>query len=322
MSSGLHRLPLEKPIYEIEDRISQLEAAPVGGQEQEELRRLKRELVEVQKNVFASLDPWQTVEVARHPNRPKTSDYLSLVFDEFVELHGDKAFGDDPAMLTGFAKLEQHKVLVVGHQKGKTLAERQACHFGCAHPEGYRKAMGKMRLAAKYGLPVICLIDTPGAYPGIGAEERGQAQVIAESMFMMATLPVPILCAVIGEGGSGGALGIGVGDRVAVMEHAYYSVISPEGCAGILWKSVEFKADAARALRFRSRDLKEFGVIDAVIEEPAGGAHRHPRQMATRLKTWLVRSLRSLVDRPVETLVSERYEKFRRMGVFLEEAAS
>ena len=322
MAAGLHRLPLEKPIYELEDRISALEAAPLGGQQQEELRRLKRELVEVQKRVFSSLDPWQTVEVSRHPDRPKTSDYLQLVFDEFVELHGDKCFGDDPALLTGFAKLDQYKVLVVGHQKGKTLAERQACHFGCAHPEGYRKAMGKMRLAAKYGLPVICLIDTPGAYPGVGAEERGQAQVIAESMFLMATLPVPIVCVVIGEGGSGGALGIGVGDRVAVLEHAYYSVISPEGCAGILWKSVEFKADAARALRIRSRDLKEFGVIDAVIEEPAGGAHRHPRQMATRLKTYLVRTLRELVGKPADELVAARYGKFRVMGKFLEPEAA
>jgi acetyl-CoA carboxylase carboxyl transferase subunit alpha len=320
MAAGLHRLPLEKPIYEIEDRITALEAAPLGERQQEELRRLKRELVDVQKQVFENLDPWQTVEVARHPNRPKTSDYLSLVFDEFVELHGDRCFGDDPAMLTGFAKLDQHKVLVIGHQKGKTLAERQACHFGCAHPEGYRKAMGKMRLAAKYGLPVICLIDTPGAYPGVGAEERGQAQVIAESMFLMAGLPVPIVCVVIGEGGSGGALGIGVGDRVAMLEHAYYSVISPEGCAGILWKSVEYKADAARALRFRSRDLQGFGIVDAVIEEPAGGAHRHPRQMAARLKTFLGRSLRELVSQPRDSLVAARYDKFRRMGVFLDDA--
>jgi acetyl-CoA carboxylase carboxyl transferase subunit alpha len=318
MAHGLHRLPLEKPIYEIEDQITTLEAAPVGGQEQEKLRQLKRELVEVQRRVLSTLDPWQTVEVARHPDRPKTSDYLQMVFDEFVELHGDKSFGDDPAMLTGFAKLDRHKVLVIGHQKGKTLAERQACHFGCAHPEGYRKAMGKMRLAAKYGLPVICLIDTPGAYPGVGAEERGQAQVIAESMFMMASLPVPIVCIVIGEGGSGGALGIGVGDRVAILEHAYYSVISPEGCAGILWKSAEYKADAARALRMRSRDLAEFGVVDAVIDEPAGGAHREPRQMASRLKTYLVRTLRELVEKPVESLVDARYEKFRRMGVFVE----
>ena len=319
MAAGLHRLPLEKPIYELEDRIAALEAAPLGGQQQEELRRLRRELVEVQRQVFGNLDPWQTVEVSRHPDRPKTSDYLTLVFEEFVELHGDRAFGDDRAMLTGFAKLDQHKVMVIGHQKGKTLAERQACHFGCAHPEGYRKAMGKMRLAAKYGLPVICLIDTPGAYPGVGAEERGQAQVIAESMFLMASLPVPIVCVVIGEGGSGGALGIGVGDRVAMLEHAYYSVISPEGCAGILWKSVEYKADAARALRFRSRDLEQFGVVDAVIEEPAGGAHRHPRQMAMRLKTYLARSLRELVGRPADRLVAERYDRFRKLGVFVEE---
>jgi len=321
MARGLHRLPLEKPIYELEDKIADLETAPLGQQSQEEVQQLRRECADLQKQIFGNLDPWQTVEVARHPNRPKTSDYLGLVFDEFVELHGDKAFGDDPAMLTGFAKIDRHKVLVIGHQKGKTLAEKQACHFGCAHPEGYRKAMGKMRLAAKYGLPVICLIDTPGAYPGVGAEERGQAQVIAESMFLMASLKVPIICVVIGEGGSGGALGIGVGDRVAILEHAYYSVISPEGCAGILWKSAEFKADAARALALRMRawDLKEFGVIDKVIDEPRGGAHRDPRLMAARLKTFLERTLKELVSLPIEKLVENRYDKFRRMGSFLED---
>jgi len=325
MSRGLHRLPLEKPIYELEDRIAALEAAPLGSQHagsspEEELRRLRREVVELQRQVFGNLDPWQTVEVARHPDRPKTSDYLNLVCDEFVELHGDKAFGDDPALVAGFAKLERYKVLMIGHQKGKTLAERQACHFGCAHPEGYRKAMGKMRLAAKFGLPVIALIDTPGAYPGVGAEERGQAQVIAESMFLMASLPVPIVCVVIGEGGSGGALGIGVGDRVAILEHAYYSVISPEGCAGILWKSAAHKAEAARALRMRSSDLLGFGIIDTVIPEPPGGAHRDPRQMARRLKVYLLRTLRELASRPAETLVAERYEKFRRMGRFIDAA--
>ena len=319
MARGLHRLPLEKPIYELEDKIADLETAPLGQQSQEEVQQLRRECADLQKQIFGNLDPWQTVEVARHPNRPKTSDYLNLVFDEFVELHGDKAFGDDPAMLTGFAKIDRHKVLVIGHQKGKTLAEKQACHFGCAHPEGYRKAMGKMRLAAKYGLPVICLIDTPGAYPGVGAEERGQAQVIAESMFLMASLKVPIICVVIGEGGSGGALGIGVGDRVAILEHAYYSVISPEGCAGILWKSAEFKADAARALRMRAWDLKEFGVIDKVIDEPRGGAHRDPRLMAARLKTFLERTLKELGSMPIEKLVENRYDKFRRMGAFLED---
>jgi acetyl-CoA carboxylase carboxyl transferase subunit alpha len=319
MARGLHRLPLEKPIYELEDKIADLETAPLGKQSQDEVQQLRRECADLQKQIFGNLNPWQTVEVARHPNRPKTSDYLDLVFDEFVELHGDKAFGDDPAMLTGFAKIDRHKVLVIGHQKGKTLTEKQACHFGCAHPEGYRKAMGKMRLAAKYGLPVICLIDTPGAYPGVGAEERGQAQVIAESMFLMASLKVPIICVVIGEGGSGGALGIGVGDRVAILEHAYYSVISPEGCAGILWKSAEFKADAARALRMRAWDLKEFGVIDKVIDEPRGGAHRDPRLMAARLKTFLERTLRELVKKPIEELVESRYEKFRQMGTFLED---
>jgi len=319
MARGLHRLPLEKPIYELEDKIADLETAPLGQQSQEEVQQLRRECADLQKQIFGNLDPWQTVEVARHPNRPKTSDYLNLVFDEFVELHGDKAFGDDPAMLTGFAKIDRHKVLVIGHQKGKTLAEKQACHFGCAHPEGYRKAMGKMRLAAKYGLPVICLIDTPGAYPGVGAEERGQAQVIAESMFLMASLKVPIICVVIGEGGSGGALGIGVGDRVAILEHAYYSVISSEGCAGILWKSAEFKADAARALRMRAWDLKEFGVIDKVIDEPRGGAHRDPRLMAARLKTFLERTLKELGSLPIEKLVENRYDKFRRMGAFLED---
>ena len=319
MARGLHRLPLEKPIYELEDKIADLETAPLGQQSQEEVQQLRRECADLQKQIFSNLDPWQTVEVARHPNRPKPGDYLGLVFDEFVELHGDKAFGDDPAMLTGFAKIDRHKVLVIGHQKGKTLAEKQACHFGCAHPEGYRKAMGKMRLAAKYGLPVICLIDTPGAYPGVGAEERGQAQVIAESMFLMASLKVPIICVVIGEGGSGGALGIGVGDRIAILEHAYYSVISPEGCAGILWKSAEFKADAARALRMRAWDLKEFGVIDKVIDEPRGGAHRDPRLMAARLKTFLERTLKELVSLPIEKLVENRYDKFRRMGAFLED---
>ncbi len=322
MSRGLHRLPLEKPIYELEDRITALEAAPLGSQQEEELRRLRREVVEFQRQVFGSLDPWQTVEVARHPDRPKTSDYLSLVCDEFVELHGDKAFGDDPALIAGFAKLDRYKVLMLGHQKGKTLAERQACHFGCAHPEGYRKAMGKRRLAAKFGLPVICLIDTPGAYPGVGAEERGQAQVIAESMFLMASLPVPIVCVVIGEGGSGGALGIGVGDRVVILEHAYYSVISPEGCAGILWKSAAHKAEAARALRMRSADLLSFGIVDTVIEEPPGGAHRDPRQIARRLKSYLLRTLRELVGRPVDGLVADRYEKFRRMGRFIDAEAA
>jgi acetyl-CoA carboxylase carboxyl transferase subunit alpha len=250
------------------------------------------------------------------------SDYLNLVFDEFAELHGDKFYGDDRALRTGFAKLDGKRVLVVGHHKGKTTKERQECYFGCAHPEGYRKAMSKMRLAAKFNMPILCLIDTPGAYPGIGAEERGQAQVIAESMHLMSKLPVPIICVVIGEGGSGGALGIGVGDRVAVLQFAYYSVISPEGCAGILWKSHSFAEQAAKALRLRSQDLVELGAVDDVVEEPLGGAHRDPNQMAGRLKMYLVKTLRELSALPPEKLLAGRYERFRRIGRFLDGSAT
>ena len=318
----LSRLSFERPIYELEERVAKLESRPDRSPEEvEESRRLRREVAELKKKVFSSLEPWQTVEVSRHPDRPMTSDYLNLVFEEFVELHGDRSFGDDRAILTGFAKLGETKVMVIGHQKGKTLKERQACHFGCAHPEGYRKAMLRMKLAAKYKLPVICFIDTPGAYPGIGAEERGQAQVIAQSMFEMSRLPTPIVCVVIGEGGSGGALGIGVGDRVALLEHAYYSVISPEGCAGILWKSHTHKEKAAKALKLTSRDLLRLKVIDDVIEEPLGGAHRDHHATGSRLKMYLQKCIRELQPLSAEKLLNGRYEKFCRMGVFLEGAA-
>jgi acetyl-CoA carboxylase carboxyl transferase subunit alpha len=318
MSNTLHRLPLERPIYELEDKIAALEAPDNGSDARESIRQMRRELNDLKKKIFSGLSAWETVEVARHPDRPMTTDYLNLLFDEFVELHGDKSFGDDRAIRTGFAKLDQYKVMVIGHQKGKTLKERNACHFGCAHPEGYRKAMLKMTLAEKYKMPIVCLIDTPGAYPGIGAEERGQAQIIAESMFQMSNLRTPVICVVIGEGGSGGALGIGVGDKVAVLEFAYYSVISPEGCAGILWKSHTYKEKAADALRLTSRDLLSLGVIDDVIEEPLGGAHRDHPQMAARLKTYLLRNLKELCGKPLDELVGARYEKFRRMGQFLE----
>ncbi|HAV31738.1 MAG TPA: acetyl-CoA carboxylase carboxyl transferase subunit alpha [Planctomycetaceae bacterium] len=318
MAAGLHRLPLEKPIYEIEDRIAALEAGPLGAGQQEEVRRLKRELAEVQRQVFAGLDAWQTIEVSRHPNRPKTSDYLELVFDEFVELHGDKSFGDDRAIVTGFARLADRKVMFVGHQKGRNLRERNECCYGCAHPEGYRKAMQKMEMASRYGLPIICLIDTPGAYPGVGAEERGQAYNIAVNLRDMSTLEVPIVCVVIGEGGSGGALGIGIGDHVAVLEHAYYSVISPEGCAGILWKSAQHAPKAAKALKFTSRDLLSLGVVDEVIPEPLGGAHRDHFKMAATLKSRLVEALQNLEPLPVNDLLERRYQKFRRLGMFYE----
>ncbi len=315
----MFRLPFEQPIFEIQEQVEQLEASePKTPEMRERIRGLRKQLTETTKSIYNNLDPWETVRVARHPDRPMFTDYIDLVFDEFVELHGDKFFGDDRALRTGFAKLDQFKVVVAGHQKGKTLKERNECYFGCAHPEGYRKAMGKMRLAAKYGLPIIAMIDTPGAYPGIGAEERGQAQVIAQSMLAMSRLNTPIICVVIGEGGSGGALGIGVGDRVAILQHAYYSVISPEGCAGILWKSHDYAEQAAQALRITSRHLEDLGVVDDVIEEPLGGAHRDHHQMAARLKMYLIKTLRELSKLPKDRLLAERYEKFRGMGPYLE----
>ncbi len=321
MATVNHRLAFERPIYDLEARLRDLEASTADDlAAREDLRRLKRELSDTKKRVYSSLAPWETVQVARHSDRPMTTDYLDLVFDEFVELHGDKTFGDDRAMRSGFAKLDQYKVMVIGHQKGKTTKERIACYHGCAHPEGYRKALAKMKLAAKYGMPVICFIDTPGAYPGIGAEERGQAQVIAQNMFEMSRLPTPIICVVIGEGGSGGALGIGVGDKVAMLEHAYYSVISPEGCAGILWKSHTFAEQAAAALKMTSKHLKGLGVVDDVIEEPLGGAHRDHHQMAARMKIYLLKCLRELVPIKTDDLLEKRYEKFRQMGVYLDSA--
>ncbi|MCA9129594.1 MAG: acetyl-CoA carboxylase carboxyltransferase subunit alpha [Planctomycetales bacterium] len=318
-------LDFEQPILELEARVHELQQQLRGQATSSSRDDLERELIAVRREcnettarIYGGLTPWQVVQVSRHKDRPYTKDYLNLAFDEFVELHGDKHYGDDRAMLTGFAKIDQFKVMVVGHQKGRSYKERAACHFGCAHPEGYRKAMRKMRLAEKYGMPIVCFIDTPGAYPGVGAEERGQASVIAESMFQMSQLRTPIICIVIGEGGSGGALGIGVGDRVAVLQFAYYSVISPEGCAGILWKSHQHANKAADALKFTSQHLKDLGVIDDVLEEPLGGAHRDHHKMAARMKSYLLRTLSELRAQPIDELMDCRYEKFRQMGVFLD----
>lgn len=318
MDASAQGLEFEASIIAIENQLRQhLEVAP-EEQDAEAIRTLRRAWNETTRQVYGNLTPWQIVKVSRHKDRPYTRDYLSLAFDEFVELHGDKFFGDDRAMLTGFAKLNRHKVMVVGHQKGRTYKERAACHFGCAHPEGYRKAMSKMKLAEKHGLPIVCFIDTPGAFPGVGAEERGQAQVIAESMFLMSRLRTPIICIVIGEGGSGGALGIGVGDRVAMLQFSYYSVISPEGCAGILWKSHQHAHKAADVLRFTSAHLSHLKVVDDVLEEPLGGAHRDHHQMAARLKSYLTKTLDQLLTQPLDQLVDARYEKFRQMGAYLE----
>jgi len=313
------RLPFEKEIYELEELLAKLEA-DANGAASEEVRRIRRELVSLKRKIYGNLSPWQTVQVSRHRDRPQTCDYIDLIFDEFVELHGDRAIGDDRAVRSGFARLGDFRVLLVGHQKGHTFNEKAECLYGCAHPEGYRKALNKMQLAAKFRLPIVCLIDTPGAYPGIGAEERGQAQLIATSILEMSRLPTPVVCVVIGEGGSGGALGIGIGDRVSMLEHAYYSVISPEGCAGILWKTAtdETKPLAAEALRLTAKDLLRLGVIDDIIPEPLGGAHRDHREMGNTLKSYLLRYLRELKHVPADDLLDGRYQKFRRMGVFVE----
>ncbi len=319
------RLPFETPIYEMESRLSELEgqyAKNRAGQDSpriaEQIRRLRRELAALKREIYSHLEPWQIVQVSRHPQRPQTRDYIELIFDQFLELHGDRALGDDHAIVTGFAHLDDIKVMFVGHQKGKNLAERKKCNFGCAHPEGYRKAIVKMRLAEKFGLPIIAFIDTPGAYPGISAEERGQAAIIAENLMAMSQIRTPIVCVVIGEGGSGGALGIGIGDRLAMLEFTYYSVISPEGCASILWKGSEHAPKAAAALKMTSRDLLGFGIIDEIIAEPPGGAHRDHREAAANLKTFLIHAIRLLRDIPTDLLVSQRYDKYRKIGVFHE----
>jgi acetyl-CoA carboxylase carboxyl transferase subunit alpha len=313
------RLPFEKDIDELEQVLAKLESdGNAALASAEEIRAMRRNLANLKRKIYSNLDAWQTVQVARHRDRPQMLDYVELIFDEFVELHGDRAFGDDRALRTGFARLGDYRVMLIGHQKGHTDQEKRECFWGCAHPEGYRKALNRMRLAAKFGLPIICLIDTPGAFPGIGAEERGQAQLIATNLVEMSRLPTPILCVVIGEGGSGGALGIGIGDWVAMLEFAYYSVISPEGCAGILWKEAnnDTKPLAAAALKLTARQLFELRVVDAIIPEPLGAAHRDQREMGNTLKTYLLKHLRELRTKPIAELLEQRYQKFRRMGVF------
>jgi len=319
MSNSI-QLPFEKQIYELEGQLANLEVQlhPTPST-LEAIHSLRVEIMRMKRDIFDKLDAWQTVQVARHQERPQSRDYIELMFgDNFIELHGDRAFGDDPAIVTGFAKMEDQQVMFIGQHKGRTLSERQACYYGCAHPEGYRKAMLKMELAAKFGLPIICLIDTPGAYPGIGAEERGQAYLIAYNLREMSRLGTPVVCVVIGEGGSGGALGIGIGDYVAMLQFSYYSVISPEGCAGILWKDAKHKDLAAKALKFTSKDLKRFGIIDEVIPEPLGGAHRDHRQMADTLRQTLLQQIRQLSLLPKADLLDRRYRKFRIIGEFEE----
>jgi len=279
-----------------------------------EIRQLQKKQVDELKRIYSNLTAWQTVKVSRHPKRPILTDYIELMVKDFRRLYGDRCFGDDKAVITGFGQIGRERIMLIGQNKGRTTKEKIACNFGCPNPEGYRKAIAKMKLAEKYGIPVVTLIDTPGAYPGIGAEERGQAQAIAVNLMEMARLRVPIICIVIGEGGSGGALGIGVGDKLAMLEFSYYSVISPEGCAAILWRDGS-KADlAAEALKLTSRDLYELKLIDAIIAEPLGGAHRNIHDCVYNVEKYIVKTLHQLKKTKIDDLLENRYKNLRSIG--------
>lgn len=311
-------LEFEKPILELERKIEELKkfTSSENIDLRSEIDRLQEKLNRLKREVFASLTPWQRVQIARHPQRPYTLDYINMITSDFIELHGDRAFADDKAIVCGLARLEADKVMIVGHQKGRDTKENLIRNFGSANPEGYRKAIRVMKLAEKSDIPIVSFIDTPGAYPGVGAEERGQAEAIAYNLREMASIKVPIIIVVIGEGGSGGALGIGVGDRICVMENAYYSVISPEGCAAILWKDRTKATEAAQALKLTAQDILRLGIIDEVIPEPLGGAHRDPPASAENVKKVLLRHIQEISSMPKEEMLQTRYQKFRKMGVF------
>jgi acetyl-CoA carboxylase carboxyl transferase subunit alpha len=310
-------LPFLDPIEELRARVSELESAGTSvPNAEQDLVHARRELDAAIRKVFSSLTPWQQCQLARHPERPYTMAYIHSIFTEFTELHGDRRFADDPAVIAGLARFDGEPVAIVGHQKGRDTAEKLRRNFGMPRPEGYRKAIRIMLLAARYRRPIISFVDTPGAYPGIDAEERGQAEAIANNLIEMAGLPVPIIVVVTGEGGSGGALALGIGDRVLMLEHAIYSVISPEGCAAILWKDQARAEDAARALRVTATDLKHLGIIDEIIPEPFGGAHMDPGAMADTVGAAIRKHLKQLRKLKPEPLLNRRYKKFRSMGVF------
>jgi acetyl-CoA carboxylase carboxyl transferase subunit alpha len=313
-------LAFEQPLAKLEQQVFELEALQEakGIDYTKELRQLRTNYTALLRKTYDHLSAWETVQVARHPQRPLFRDYVEMICREFRELHGDRHFGDDPAIKCGLARMAGHKVMLIGHHKGKDTKEKVHCYFGLAHPEGYRKALRCMKLAEKYGLPVATLIDTPGAYPGIGAEERGQAESIARNLLEMSRLRTPIISIVCGEGGSGGALGIGVADRVAMLEYAWYSVISPEACSAILFKGNEAAAQLADSLKLTSRDLKQLGVIDSIVPEPLGGAHRDPHTTAHNLEQYIAKALRDLKRCKIDNLLERRYEKFRNLGVVIE----
>ncbi len=331
-----YTLDFEKPLAELEQRIkearkgSSVPGVPVGVEgvdpneapnagEIAELESRHRTLLE---ELYMELSPWDTVRVSRHPNRPQSRDYIEHFVRDFGELHGDRRYGDDPAITSGFGRIGHHKCLVVGHHKGRTTQERIECHFGCAHPEGYRKALLKMQLAEKFGTPIVTFVDTPGAYPGLEAERRGQAEAIAVNLREMSRIRVPILSIVIGEGGSGGALGIAVADKVAMMRNAWYSVISPEGCAAILWKQANEQTNraAAEALNLTAADNLRLGIIDDVVDEPIGGAHRDPKGAAALLRDWIIAQLDSYEGRDIDEILEARYQRFRNLGSYIERA--
>lgn len=310
-------LDFEKPIVELEKKIQELKnfISEKKIDLSSEVKKLEEKLVHLKKDTYSNLTAWQKVQLARHPLRPYTLDYISMIMSDFMELHGDRLFSDDKAMICGLAKLDKKKVVVIGHQKGRDTKENLKRNFGCAHPEGYRKALRVMQLAEEFQLPVVVFIDTPGAYPGIGAEERGQSHAIALNLREMMCINVPIMVIVIGEGGSGGALGVGVADRVAVLENSYYSVISPEGCAAILWKDGAKAPQAAEVLKLTGPDLLKMGIIDEVIPEPLGGAHRDPAKIAQNVKEAIIRNFKELEGLDKDELLKLRYKKFRDIGI-------
>jgi acetyl-CoA carboxylase carboxyl transferase subunit alpha len=311
-------LDFEKPVVELEQKIEEMRKLSDNLDIADEITTLEKKVSQLRENIFSNLTRWQRVQLARHPERPYTLDYIGMMTTGFIELHGDRLFGDDKSIVGGFAKLDDQTVMVIGHQKGRDTKSNLFRNFGMPQPEGYRKALRLMKLAVKFGKPIITLLDTPGAYPGIEAEERGQAEAIARNLFEMSHLPVPIVVVVIGEGASGGALGIGLGDRILMLENTWYSVIAPESCSSILWRSWEYKEQAAEALRLTAPDLLEQKIIDRIVPEPPGGAHRNPQQAATILKDTLIEELRVLKKLKPEKLIERRIEKFSVMGAWNE----
>ena len=321
--SKRHFLDFETPLAELETKIEELRYVQNESSVDisEEIDRLSKKSMQLAKDIYSHLTPWQVTQIARHPQRPYTLDYINDIFTDFQELHGDRSYADDLSIVGGLARFNGQACMVLGHQKGRDTKERAARNFGMARPEGYRKALRLMKLAEKFGLPVFTFVDTPGAYPGIGAEERGQSEAIGRNIFEMAQLEVPIITTIIGEGGSGGALAISVGDQVLMLQFSVYSVISPEGCASILWKTAERASDAAEALGITAHRLKALGLIDKIVNEPVGGAHRDPKQMAAQLKRGLVDALRQVADLGTTELLERRYERLKSYGRFTDTTA-